>query len=146
MVASTGVQDAHLVRIGGTQRTLAGTAAPPRYFAESSAQRASSASSDVFGDAGLRGSARLSLRSISATQCFSSALVIRAGPVTLRCHRGFMLLATEDMPPVLLPAFPVLLGGLHVLERGPAEIQIGLDPRHGVTITGLPGRVVAALR
>ncbi len=98
MVASTGVQDAHLVRIGGTQRTLAGTAAPPRYFAESSAQRASSASSDVFGDAGLRGSARLSLRSISATQCFSSALVIRAGmsttsvssfqyAVTVRCRR-----------------------------------------------------------
>ncbi len=57
-----------------------------------------------------------------------------------------MLLATEDMPPVLLPAYPVLLRGLHVLERGPDEIQIGLDPRHGVTITGLPARIVAALR
>jgi len=45
-----------------------------------------------------------------------------------------MILDTADMPPVLLPAHPALLPGLTVLERGPREIQIGLDPRHGVIV------------
>ncbi|MEA5364252.1 hypothetical protein VA596_32300 [Amycolatopsis sp., V23-08] len=57
-----------------------------------------------------------------------------------------MLLSTADMPPVLLPAFPALLPGLTVLERGPDEIQIGLDPRHGVAIEGLPANLVTRLR
>ncbi|GAA4546686.1 TOMM precursor leader peptide-binding protein [Amycolatopsis samaneae] len=49
-------------------------------------------------------------------------------------------------PAVPLPGHPVLLSGLDVLERGPGEIQIGLDPRHGVVITGLPGTLVDRLR
>jgi bacteriocin biosynthesis cyclodehydratase domain-containing protein len=57
-----------------------------------------------------------------------------------------MILSTADMPPVLLPAFPALLPGLTVLERGSDEIQIGLDPRHGVAIEGLPPNLVERLR
>ncbi|WP_326946448.1 MULTISPECIES: hypothetical protein [unclassified Amycolatopsis] len=57
-----------------------------------------------------------------------------------------MLLSPADMPPVPLPAFPALLPGLTVLERGPDEIQIGLDPRHGVAIEGLPPNLVTRLR
>jgi bacteriocin biosynthesis cyclodehydratase domain-containing protein len=57
-----------------------------------------------------------------------------------------MILSTADMPPVLLPAHPALLPGLTVLERGSREIQIGLDPRHGVIVEGLPPGLVARLR
>jgi bacteriocin biosynthesis cyclodehydratase domain-containing protein len=57
-----------------------------------------------------------------------------------------MFLSTADMPPVLLPGHPALLPGLTVLERGPDEIQIGLDPRHGVIVEGLPPALVARLR
>ena len=57
-----------------------------------------------------------------------------------------MTLSTADLPPVPLPGFPALLPGLDVLERGPDEIQIGLDPRHGVKIQGLAPSVVARLR
>jgi bacteriocin biosynthesis cyclodehydratase domain-containing protein len=57
-----------------------------------------------------------------------------------------MILSPADMPPVLLPAYPALLPGLTVLERGAGEVQIGLDPRHGVAIEGLPPDLVARLR
>lgn len=57
-----------------------------------------------------------------------------------------MILSTADMPPVLLPAHPALLPGLTVLERGAREIQIGLDPRHGVIVENLPPNLVARLR
>jgi bacteriocin biosynthesis cyclodehydratase domain-containing protein len=56
-----------------------------------------------------------------------------------------MILSTADMPDVPLPAYPLLLPGLYVLERRPGEIQIGLDPRHGVTIDGLPRSVAEQL-
>ncbi|MEV6828425.1 hypothetical protein [Amycolatopsis sp. NPDC051102] len=57
-----------------------------------------------------------------------------------------MLLSTADMPPVLLPAHPALLPGLTVLERGPREIQIGLDPRHGVIVENLTPDLAARVR
>src|SRR4051812_19357099 len=57
-----------------------------------------------------------------------------------------MLLSTADMPPVLLPAHPALLPGLTVLDRGPREIQIGLDPRHGVIVENLPPDLARQVR
>ncbi|MFD9965174.1 TOMM precursor leader peptide-binding protein [Amycolatopsis sp. NPDC058986] len=57
-----------------------------------------------------------------------------------------MSTSTITTPAVPLPRYPVLLSGLDVLERGPDEIQIGLDPRHGVVITDLPDAVVGRLR
>ncbi|WP_410594593.1 ThiF family adenylyltransferase [Amycolatopsis sp. lyj-23] len=57
-----------------------------------------------------------------------------------------MILDTADMPPVLLPDHPALLPGLTVLERGPREIQIGLDPRHGVIVENLSPHLAARLR
>ncbi|MEV6900903.1 hypothetical protein [Amycolatopsis sp. NPDC051372] len=57
-----------------------------------------------------------------------------------------MTLSTVPPPNVLLPAYPTLLPGLHVLERGNDEVQIGLDPRHGVVATGLAPSVVALVR
>ncbi|WP_158886416.1 ThiF family adenylyltransferase [Amycolatopsis anabasis] len=51
-----------------------------------------------------------------------------------------------EFPEVTLPQWPRLLTGLEVLERGEDEIQIGLDPRHGVMASGLPPDLVAALR
>ncbi|MEV4056150.1 hypothetical protein AB0J55_33510 [Amycolatopsis sp. NPDC049688] len=57
-----------------------------------------------------------------------------------------MLLSTADMPPVILPAHPALLPGLTVLERGPREIQIGLDPRHGVIVENLTPDLAARVR
>ncbi|RSD16579.1 ThiF family adenylyltransferase [Amycolatopsis eburnea] len=57
-----------------------------------------------------------------------------------------MLLSTADMPPVLLPTHPALLPGLTVLERGPREIQIGLDPRHGVIVENLAPELAARIR
>ncbi|MDX3195484.1 ThiF family adenylyltransferase [Streptomyces sp. MN03-5084-2B] len=57
-----------------------------------------------------------------------------------------MTLDTAAMPPVLLPAHPALLPGLTVLERGPREIQIGLDPRHGVIVENLSPHLIAKLR
>ena len=50
------------------------------------------------------------------------------------------------MPPVLLPDYPTLLTGIHVLERGPDQVQVGLDPPHGVVITGLPAALVERIR
>jgi hypothetical protein len=47
---------------------------------------------------------------------------------------------------VMLPLRPQLLPGLQVLERGADEIQIGLDPRHGIVASGLPPGVIDALR
>ncbi|MFD8499891.1 ThiF family adenylyltransferase [Amycolatopsis sp. NPDC059657] len=41
---------------------------------------------------------------------------------------------------------PQLLPGLQVLERGTAEVQIGLDPRHAVVAGGLDPEVIEALR
>jgi bacteriocin biosynthesis cyclodehydratase domain-containing protein len=67
-------------------------------------------------------------------------------PVATGCDPADMILSTADMPPVLLPAHPALLPGLTVLERGSREIQIGLDPRHGVVVEGLPPDLVARLR
>ncbi|WP_297550470.1 ThiF family adenylyltransferase [Amycolatopsis sp.] len=50
-----------------------------------------------------------------------------------------------DVAEVMLPARPQLLPGLSVLDRGPDEVQIGLDPRHAVVAGGLPPAVIAAL-
>ncbi|MFI5614590.1 hypothetical protein [Amycolatopsis sp. NPDC051903] len=57
-----------------------------------------------------------------------------------------MTLSTVPPPDVLLPAYPTLLPGLHVLERGDGEIQIGLDPRHGVVAGRLEPSVVELVR
>lgn len=57
-----------------------------------------------------------------------------------------MVLSTADMPPVLLPQHPALLPGLAVLERGEREIQIGLDPRHGIVVENLPPGLTEHLR
>ncbi|MGW4490071.1 hypothetical protein ACWEOE_40430 [Amycolatopsis sp. NPDC004368] len=57
-----------------------------------------------------------------------------------------MSLSTVPPPDVLLPAYPTLLQGLHVLERGNDEVQFGLDPRHGVVASGLAPSVVALVR
>ncbi|QRP44934.1 hypothetical protein [Amycolatopsis sp. FDAARGOS 1241] len=57
-----------------------------------------------------------------------------------------MTLSTVPPPDVLLPAYPTLLQGLHVLERGGGEIQIGLDPRHGVVAGRLEPSVVELVR
>jgi hypothetical protein len=53
-----------------------------------------------------------------------------------------MSLRTADLRAIVLPAYPVLLPGLDVLERGNGEIQIGLDPAHAVVIAGLAAKVV----
>ncbi|MEC3978970.1 ThiF family adenylyltransferase [Amycolatopsis sp. H20-H5] len=47
---------------------------------------------------------------------------------------------------IKLPRRPRLLPGLDVLERGPGEVQIGLDPRHAVVAAGLTPGVITALR
>ncbi|WP_033290329.1 ThiF family adenylyltransferase [Amycolatopsis jejuensis] len=54
----------------------------------------------------------------------------------------------SDVPPpdVLLPAYPTLLPGIHVLERDGNEIQFGLDARHGVIAGGLPAPIVDVVR
>ncbi|HWD03642.1 MAG TPA: hypothetical protein VG674_14450 [Amycolatopsis sp.] len=57
-----------------------------------------------------------------------------------------MSLSTVPPPDVLLPTFPTLLHGLHVLERAEGEIQIGLDLRHGVVASGLHPSVVDHVR
>lgn len=57
-----------------------------------------------------------------------------------------MNLREPDLQSIVLPAYPILLPGLDVLERGNGEIQIGLDPTHAVMITGLPAEVVVAIR
>jgi hypothetical protein len=79
MVASLGVQEAHLVRIGGTHRMLLGSALLSRYLVDSSRHREASASSELrAGDLRLV-SLRCSRLSMSATQRFSSARLMRAG-------------------------------------------------------------------
>ena len=57
-----------------------------------------------------------------------------------------MTLSTVPPPDVLLPAYPSLLPGLHVLERDDAGIQFGLDPRHGVIADGLPTPIADTVR
>lgn len=57
-----------------------------------------------------------------------------------------MILSTVPPPDVLLPAYPTLLPGLHLLERGEGEVQLGLDPRHGVVMSGLAPNVVEHVR
>ncbi|NIH85264.1 TOMM precursor leader peptide-binding protein [Amycolatopsis granulosa] len=47
--------------------------------------------------------------------------------------------------PVFLPERPWLRPGLEVFDRGPGELQIGLDPRHAMLGKGLPPDVVRAL-
>ncbi|MBN6034269.1 TOMM precursor leader peptide-binding protein [Amycolatopsis sp. 195334CR] len=49
-------------------------------------------------------------------------------------------------PEVTLPARPRVLPGLPVLERGRGEVQIGLDPRHGMVVSGLSPVLVSTLR
>jgi len=43
----------------------------------------------------------------------------------------------ETQPPVALPRRPRVLPGLAVLRRGDHEVQIGIDPRHGVLLDNL---------
>ncbi|WP_406641390.1 ThiF family adenylyltransferase [Amycolatopsis sp. WGS_07] len=57
-----------------------------------------------------------------------------------------MTLSSVPPPDVLLPAYPTLLPGLHVLERDGNEIQFGLDPRHGIIANGLPAPIVDSVR
>src|SRR6188768_1726062 len=47
-----------------------------------------------------------------------------------------------------LPRHPVLLPGLHVLERGDGEVQVGLDPARAVVLpaTDAVRRTLAVLR
>jgi len=47
--------------------------------------------------------------------------------------------------PVFLPERPWLRPGLEVFDRGPGEIQIGVDSRHAVVIPNLPPDVARAL-
>ncbi|MEU3765235.1 hypothetical protein AB0E55_09270 [Amycolatopsis keratiniphila] len=51
-----------------------------------------------------------------------------------------------DLRSIILPAFPALLPGLDVLERGNGEIQIGLDPAHAVVVAGVATEVAEAVR
>jgi bacteriocin biosynthesis cyclodehydratase domain-containing protein len=46
---------------------------------------------------------------------------------------------------ISLPERPRLRPGLEVFDRAQGEIQIGLDPRHGMVATGLAPEVVAAM-
>ncbi|MFI7123618.1 hypothetical protein [Amycolatopsis sp. NPDC049868] len=57
-----------------------------------------------------------------------------------------MNLREPDLRSIILPAFPTLLPGLDVLERGNGEIQIGLDPAHAVVIAGVATEVAQAVR
>ncbi|WP_409495593.1 TOMM precursor leader peptide-binding protein [Amycolatopsis sp. cmx-11-12] len=57
-----------------------------------------------------------------------------------------MNLREPDLRSIILPAFPVLLPGLDVLERGNGEVQVGLDPAHAVVITEVASEVAGALR
>ncbi|MET9266055.1 ThiF family adenylyltransferase [Amycolatopsis sp. NPDC004079] len=57
-----------------------------------------------------------------------------------------MTLSSVPPPDVLLPAYPTLLPGIHVLERDGNEIQFGLDPRHGIIANGLPAPIVDSVR
>lgn len=52
----------------------------------------------------------------------------------------------DVLPKTPLPKRPRLLAGLPVLGRRPGEVQIGLDPRHGVVASGLPPHAADALR
>ncbi|AXB44850.1 TOMM precursor leader peptide-binding protein [Amycolatopsis albispora] len=45
-----------------------------------------------------------------------------------------------------LPPRPRVLPGLSVLDRGRGEVQIGLDPRHGVVATDLSPALIEVLR
>jgi bacteriocin biosynthesis cyclodehydratase domain-containing protein len=51
-----------------------------------------------------------------------------------------------DEPEVPLPHRPRLLPGLQVLQRGPDEVQIGLDPAHAVVAERLPRALLDTLR
>ncbi|QFU86556.1 TOMM precursor leader peptide-binding protein [Amycolatopsis sp. YIM 10] len=57
-----------------------------------------------------------------------------------------MINPKTDPPEVPLPPRPRVLPGLPVLDRGRGEVQIGLDPRHGVVATELSPALVATLR
>ncbi|RSM70147.1 hypothetical protein DL991_38205 [Amycolatopsis sp. WAC 01375] len=57
-----------------------------------------------------------------------------------------MNLREPDLRSIILPAFPALLPGLEVLERGSGELQIGLDPAHAVVLAGVASEVAEALR
>ncbi|OLZ44469.1 hypothetical protein [Amycolatopsis keratiniphila] len=57
-----------------------------------------------------------------------------------------MNLREPDLRSIILPAFPALLPGLDVLERGNGEIQIGLDPAHAVVVAGVATEVAEAVR
>ncbi|GAB3565497.1 ThiF family adenylyltransferase [Amycolatopsis endophytica] len=47
--------------------------------------------------------------------------------------------------PVFLPERPWLRPGLEIFDRGPGEIQIGVDPRHAMMARDLPPDVVRVL-
>ncbi|UJW35423.1 ThiF family adenylyltransferase [Saccharothrix sp. AJ9571] len=53
---------------------------------------------------------------------------------------------TTHRAEITLPLRPRVLPGLSVLERGRGEVQIGLDPRHGVVATKLSPSLITALR
>lgn len=57
-----------------------------------------------------------------------------------------MTLSATPPPNVLLPAYPTLLPGIHVLDRDEDEVQFGLDPRHGVVAGGLAPQVLEVVR
>ncbi|WP_240687395.1 TOMM precursor leader peptide-binding protein [Amycolatopsis suaedae] len=47
---------------------------------------------------------------------------------------------------VSIPRRPCLVPGIEVFERGADEVQVGLDPRHGVLARGVPRQLVPLLR
>lgn len=52
---------------------------------------------------------------------------------------------TINQQPIFLPERPWLRPGLEVFDRGPGEVQIGLDPRHAMVAVDLPPDVVRVL-
>ncbi|MFI9387572.1 TOMM precursor leader peptide-binding protein [Kutzneria sp. NPDC052558] len=51
----------------------------------------------------------------------------------------------ETRPPGALPRRPRVLPGLAVLRRGDHQVQIGIDPRHGVLLDNLPEGLIDLL-
>ncbi|UQS22795.1 ThiF family adenylyltransferase [Amycolatopsis thermalba] len=49
---------------------------------------------------------------------------------------------TTSQRPLFLPERPWLRPGIEVFDRGPGEVQIGLDPRHAMVATELPPDLV----
>ncbi|TCP43632.1 hypothetical protein EV191_12129 [Tamaricihabitans halophyticus] len=51
----------------------------------------------------------------------------------------------EQTPHTALPHRPRLPSGMAILDRGPGEVQLGLDPRHAVVLSGLVPAMIETL-